>query len=125
MIPRLPRSSSIIATWPPRCASHLKRCGRAPNGSQHRADSQGRYGAVGARGDAKENDMKRVPALALLAAAALILGGCGDSNDPAEPDQHPTTHESPGEDGRSEEHTSELQSRGHLVCRLLLEKKNP
>src|SRR5690625_6957035 len=39
----------------------------------------------------------------------------------------------PGRDGdddfwtthhhRSEEHTSELQSRGHLVCRLLLEKK--
>src|SRR5439155_26095463 len=26
-------------------------------------------------------------------------------------------------DTRSEEHTSELQSRGHLVCRLLLEKK--
>src|SRR5437660_8790992 len=26
-------------------------------------------------------------------------------------------------DFRSEEHTSELQSRGHLVCRLLLEKK--
>src|SRR5690625_4548095 len=25
---------------------------------------------------------------------------------------------------RSEEHTSELQSRGHLVCRLLLEKKH-
>src|SRR3989442_11574172 len=27
------------------------------------------------------------------------------------------------EQGRSEEHTSELQSRPHLVCRLLLEKK--
>src|SRR5439155_27186050 len=27
------------------------------------------------------------------------------------------------ENHRSEEHTSELQSRGHLVCRLLLEKK--
>src|SRR3712207_8505490 len=27
------------------------------------------------------------------------------------------------EDGRSEEHTSELQSRQYLVCRLLLEKK--
>ena len=27
------------------------------------------------------------------------------------------------DDRRSEEHTSELQSRGHLVCRLLLEKK--
>src|SRR5690625_1117154 len=26
--------------------------------------------------------------------------------------------------GRSEEHTSELQSRGHLVCRLLLVNKN-
>src|SRR5207253_7355333 len=29
-----------------------------------------------------------------------------------------------GRGPRSEEHTSELQSRGHLVCRLLLEKKN-
>src|SRR2546422_8458485 len=29
----------------------------------------------------------------------------------------------PGERKRSEEHTSELQSRLHLVCRLLLEKK--
>src|SRR5690554_227769 len=28
------------------------------------------------------------------------------------------------EESRSEEHTSELQSRPHLVCRLLLEKKN-
>src|SRR5437660_4788737 len=28
-----------------------------------------------------------------------------------------------GRGTRSEEHTSELQSRGHLVCRLLLEKK--
>src|SRR2546422_1588931 len=29
-----------------------------------------------------------------------------------------------GRDARSEEHTSELQSRLHLVCRLLLAKKN-
>src|SRR3712207_7641942 len=29
-----------------------------------------------------------------------------------------------GKDRRSEEHTSELQSRQYLVCRLLLEKKN-
>src|SRR5690554_7781701 len=28
------------------------------------------------------------------------------------------------QEARSEEHTSELQSRPHLVCRLLLEKKN-
>src|SRR5690625_6732282 len=33
---------------------------------------------------------------------------------------HGQTHP---ETPRSEEHTSELQSRGHLVCRLLLEKK--
>src|SRR5947208_11448750 len=30
----------------------------------------------------------------------------------------------PSNMGRSEEHTSELQSPDHLVCRLLLEKKN-
>src|SRR2546429_5071455 len=30
---------------------------------------------------------------------------------------------SPSDERRSEEHTSELQSRLHLVCRLLLEKK--
>src|SRR2546422_4404984 len=39
---------------------------------------------------------------------------------PAPPVQPPT--EAPPV-GRSEEHTSELQSRLHLVCRLLLEKK--
>src|SRR5215510_8550938 len=32
-------------------------------------------------------------------------------------------HEANATRNRSEEHTSELQSRGHLVCRLLLEKK--
>src|SRR2546422_8585051 len=33
------------------------------------------------------------------------------------------SHDGPGAAPRSEEHTSELQSRLHLVCRLLLEKK--
>src|SRR5438552_7039577 len=33
-------------------------------------------------------------------------------------------HASPSRPSRSEEHTSELQSPDHLVCRLLLEKKN-
>src|SRR5690554_7769744 len=37
---------------------------------------------------------------------------------PAGPEIQPRTHCT-----RSEEHTSELQSRPHLVCRLLLEKK--
>src|SRR3712207_7229093 len=34
------------------------------------------------------------------------------------------THLGPAGLARSEEHTSELQSRQYLVCRLLLEKKN-
>src|SRR5690606_40303052 len=34
--------------------------------------------------------------------------------------REPATEESISEDGRSEEHTSELQSRENLVCRLLL-----
>src|SRR5258708_12895212 len=33
-------------------------------------------------------------------------------------------HRHPQDQSRSEEHTSELQSPDHLVCRLLLEKKN-
>src|SRR3712207_8962755 len=34
-------------------------------------------------------------------------------------------HERVADQARSEEHTSELQSRQYLVCRLLLEKKQP
>src|SRR3712207_7583142 len=45
-------------------------------------------------------------------------------DDPRHPDagQHVLDH-LPGLEQRSEEHTSELQSRQYLVCRLLLEKK--
>src|SRR5258708_14881834 len=41
-------------------------------------------------------------------------------------DESWTRHRYPSQDRshRSEEHTSELQSPDHLVCRLLLEKKN-
>src|SRR5207253_10725472 len=47
-------------------------------------------------------------------AAAKLLGAAARSGN----------LEAQVEYARSEEHTSELQSRGHLVCRLLLEKKN-
>src|SRR5437660_6876195 len=50
----------------------------------------------------------------------------GERNGPNERTPSPTSPAPPavqGGNGRSEEHTSELQSRGHLVCRLLLEKK--
>src|SRR3712207_7849200 len=36
----------------------------------------------------------------------------------------PPVTDTPSRRARSEEHTSELQSRQYLVCRLLLEKKN-
>src|SRR2546422_4117373 len=53
------------------------------------------------------------------AGRALHLGGCG---------RHGAIGLPAGglraQPRRSEEHTSELQSRLHLVCRLLLEKKN-
>src|SRR2546428_3016672 len=45
-----------------------------------------------------------------------------DEDGPADrPRSKPESDDSPG--ARSEEHTSELQSRSDLVCRLLLEKK--
>src|SRR2546422_5501415 len=44
---------------------------------------------------------------------------CARGGDRPEPRPQPGC----GAPGRSEEHTSELQSRLHLVCRLLLEKK--
>src|SRR2546422_4339600 len=46
-----------------------------------------------------------------------IFSACASDRDP------PNTVKSCA-NTRSEEHTSELQSRLHLVCRLLLEKKN-
>src|SRR2546422_4266911 len=48
-------------------------------------------------------------------------GGNGDQARRDAPHEQHEDEETAGE--RSEEHTSELQSRLHLVCRLLLEKK--
>src|SRR5690625_6825101 len=60
---------------------------------------------------------------------SIMCGGSQAAYDRAQPllTAYGKTIERMGETGagqlRSEEHTSELQSRGHLVCRLLLEKK--
>src|SRR3712207_7651565 len=55
------------------------------------------------------------------------LGTEGDAESPRGPEASRLfnlfRHEGPGHVLRSEEHTSELQSRQYLVCRLLLEKK--
>src|SRR3712207_9437674 len=45
------------------------------------------------------------------------------AHEPAGPGAQRVAKGSPGCQVRSEEHTSELQSRQYLVCRLLLEKK--
>src|SRR5690606_40807646 len=59
-----------------------------------------------------------------LVATGMIGDGAPQDNNPklvrkGEKDPYPA----PAVKGRSEEHTSELQSRENLVCRLLLEKK--
>src|SRR3712207_7925821 len=79
--------------------------------------------------------MRRPPRSTLFPYTTLFRSRC--RSDPAR-HSSPTTVDDPGGrlgkhpagtatggvgDGRSEEHTSELQSRQYLVCRLLLEKK--
>src|SRR2546422_8180770 len=56
---------------------------------------------------------------------AVPIGDTHEAIHVAEPAVQVLRKERPGagRDSRSEEHTSELQSRLHLVCRLLLEKK--
>src|SRR2546422_5440527 len=89
---------------------------------------------VGRRGPRRHEahaDLARRPRVALR---GMARGGFLADEDVAEPLEVvegvvDRQHRAPGEpeddvDPRSEEHTSELQSRLHLVCRLLLEKKN-
>src|SRR3712207_8083399 len=58
-----------------------------------------------------EERMRAAETFLAYAVCAVVCVGCGRSR--AQPELP-----------RSEEHTSELQSRQYLVCRLLLEKKN-
>src|SRR5690606_40984723 len=64
---------------------------------------------------------------ALQAAGVLLDIGLGDRergvHDHLGPELEPAVEPDVERHGRSEEHTSELQSRENLVCRLLLEKK--
>src|SRR3712207_7448177 len=75
----------------------------------------------------------RSKVVVLVVLALLVVGGCatGDRDDGESPtgaavargSADVDTSAGAGGGGRSEEHTSELQSRQYLVCRLLLEKK--
>src|SRR6266508_5813659 len=68
----------------------------------------------------------------ITVAVLALCGGGASTQDEVEPTNDlPNPYQTiatwgklpQGRSWRSEEHTSELQSRGHLVCRLLLEKK--
>src|SRR5207244_11876010 len=63
------------------------------------------------RGDARHGRLPREP-------DSRVDEGVEDVHDQVDADDH-----EPGRGHRSEEHTSELQSPDHLVCRLLLEKQ--
>src|SRR3712207_8827522 len=54
---------------------------------------------------------------------ASSTAGCAVHRSAAERPRHPVAGSASGACRRSEEHTSELQSRQYLVCRLLLERK--
>src|SRR5690554_7516248 len=56
--------------------------------------------------------------------SACPAAGRGGARAPGARAAQPLGRGAGGGGGRSEEHTSELQSRPHLVCSLLLEKKN-
>src|SRR5690606_41495674 len=68
--------------------------------------------------------------LQLVDGAGLVTGGLVVADHleaavlPRDVERHATNVRRRADTGRSEEHTSELQSRENLVCRLLLEKKN-
>src|SRR2546428_7303693 len=71
--------------------------------------------------------IRRPPRSTLFPYTTLFRSGralpAGVRGDQPEPPGARAGGRAPGGSGRSEEHTSELQSRSDLVCRLLLEKK--
>src|SRR3712207_7904528 len=71
----------------------------------------------------KKSDVRAVP----MCGHFGVCGGCKWQNLPYEEQlkaKQQQVFDQLSRIGRSEEHTSELQSRQYLVCRLLLEKKN-
>src|SRR5258708_19219479 len=68
--------------------------------------------------------IRRPPRSTLFPYTTLFRSHWRRALDAADPvGKVPGRRRATGREGRSEEHTSELQSPDHLVCRLLLEKK--
>src|SRR2546422_6526262 len=80
-----------------------------------RALADGSIDRIKSATEALERTTHKVAEVLYRTGAAAAQGGPGGPTSPGTG--------TPGSGGRSEEHTSELQSRLHLVCRLLLEKK--
>src|SRR5690606_41661560 len=77
-----------------------------------------------ARGSAARSSSARISACRAANRDAPRAAAPRRPQSPAPPVTFRTGTETSRPAGRSEEHTSELQSRENLVCRLLLEKKN-
>src|SRR5947208_11535239 len=67
--------------------------------------------------------IRRPPASTLFPYTTLFRSCAGDERREGERHEHGRVRHARVTCARSEEHTSELQSPDHLVCRLLLEKK--
>src|SRR3989442_5228152 len=63
------------------------------------------------------------PKFRMAFTSAMAAATCFSSSPPTAPGRGETGEGCSGAAERSEEYTSELQSRPHLVCRLLLEQK--
>src|SRR5574341_2365917 len=71
----------------------------------------------------RQNDRILKEELSRLVGAQYATGDQWRNNSRKNEGMEPKQKQYPAVDGRSEEHTSELQSPTNLVCRLLLEKK--
>src|SRR3712207_8159148 len=73
----------------------------------------------------RQDVVERVEGRLVTTAEIGVFGGSGFSSflEETETVEIETPYGAPSAAPRSEEHTSELQSRQYLVCRLLLEKK--
>src|SRR2546422_6689987 len=121
---RSPRRPSCWSAWWPSIASincrnskrtraGWRRCGSALDGKPARHEQ--RYHMSLSREEARRHlrEKRRSLVVAACVAGLVIMAAV----------QYLSTREPGAGEIRSEEHTSELQSRLHLVCRLLLEKK--
>src|SRR2546422_5349134 len=103
----------------------MSRNGRAPVTSTSPGSRASRGRREARRSLSPTACTRRVPCTQSGPAASCRRPSWHSAAPPVNPLSHGTTGKPTSRDRfRSEEHTSELQSRLHLVCRLLLEKKN-